>query len=225
MKACLVMIVRDDEDILAYTLQHYYMLGIKKMYIMNNIPTKAVQDILDLAEATYEDLMIERFYNSEPILIQEKEMKGLTDQALLDGYEWIIGSDADEILVLNKPLNSFLDGYELGTSLVFRWRHNVVDGYPMGNPYDYAIHKGFMDEIDSRWTKSIGRFTKYMGYTVGQHEIEACDNTVFITDDIGVYEHLPYRTKEQKKKKDRIWQKVFDKRFDGYIKKTDFFTE
>lgn len=191
------MIVRDDEDILPYTISHYYHLGIKKMYICNHMPTDSVQDILSNLEDKYKDLMIERFYENEPIMIQEVFMRTLTNQAMLDGYEWIIASDSDEILVLNKTLDQLFENYPIGTCLLFRWRHNkIIKEAKAISPYDRMESIKFMDEDNAGWVKSVGRFRHGMDYSAGQHTIIDADSYVYIPKEIGFYEHLPFRSEK-----------------------------
>jgi hypothetical protein len=221
MKPCLVTVVCPlDNDVIEDMLYHYLNIGIKDFYIMLHKPDLGLESIVkSFYYCTDYDVKVICKYNMTDEHIQEQSAMILVDTARQDGCDWIIPSDADEILILKKlkTIQEFLlDCDKSGScALRLRWRDIRSHKDTFENAFTkmkYARNE-YMDESNKNWMKVIGKFDDKMSYSIGYHIIYDADNQIYIDGDIAEYKHYPYRNLEQFKKKIRSRQKLQMKRF------------
>jgi hypothetical protein len=108
-----------DNDVIKNNIIYYYNLGLRDFYLMLHKPDKMLYEIVQsflyfLPEANFKTTV-----NLSDEHWHDKDCKVLSDMALSDGFKWIIGSDADELLVLKQHENiyDFIAEYDLLNSV------------------------------------------------------------------------------------------------------------
>lgn len=216
MNIALITVVNpQDNDIFPDMLLYYYNIGIRNYYIMLHKPDVILRNHVFLFETMY-DVSVKTFFNETDLHYHEKDCKILTDVALRDGMEWIIGSDADELLVLRNgiSLETFLKMYNFPYgSLHFKW----FEYRPLENMYKDAFKFMTNREKEPRQqTKSIGIFNDKMAYVPGLHYIENSPEVINVSPDIAYYAHFSDRNEKQYVDKMTLQAKNWNQRYGKY---------
>jgi hypothetical protein len=219
MNTALVSVVHpQDNDVFADMLRYYYNLGIKNYYIMLHKPDVILRNHIFLFETMY-DVKVETFFNEKDEHNHDEDVKILTNAALTDGMEWLIGSDADELLVLkqHKNIEEFLSQFDGFPSVVlhFKWidyrsDKDIYENAFINMPYRC---KEFMDVTDKGWIKSCGKFVHTMAYITGFHDIKGCENIFKINPEQAFYAHFPERNFKQYEQKTLLQRKNWLRRY------------
>jgi hypothetical protein len=216
MKTALICVVNpQDNDVIKPMLCYYYNMGIRNFYIMCHKPDEILKDIMvDLSVKFH--CNFKNFWNYNDEHYHEKDCKVLTDNALVDGMEWIIGSDADELLVIKNGMNleSFLNQYNFPYgSLHFKWfEYRIIE-----NVSEKAFANMRFREKDPRQqTKSIGIFNDKMAYVPGLHYIENSPEVINICPEQAFYAHFSDRNEKQYVDKMTLQAKNWNQRYGKY---------
>ena len=209
MKVCRTLKLRDDTDIVRNNIIYYYNIGIKDQFIMLHLPTPELLDIIKKVEKELPALNLRLLYwNKEGKGLNPIDgdyLKVLTDMAQSEGFNWIVGSDSDEFLILRKhnTIQELIKEYDNNEiiSLLFKW----VNYYLLeksDSPFYLSMTKrsNYMP-----WTKSIGKFNDKMYFVQGLHHIADKIHGQISTDlkqiridaSIAYYAHFPYRSEKQ----------------------------
>lgn len=219
MKVAHILKLRNDVDIVKHTFHYYHNIGITDFFVMLHLPSiellKILKDIIkELSDSNFRLLYHDR-EGAGLNPVNEDYLRVLTDTAQAQGFKWIIGSDADEFLILRKhdSIQEFIKQFNHynKVSLIFKW----ANYYPVNEALNnyYSIKKTehpFFDCLDHRaaympWTKSIGKFCKGMYYIQGLHhiadkiygQVSADLPGLNISPNLAYYAHFPYRSKSQ----------------------------
>lgn len=216
MKTALICVVNpQDNDIILQNLIYYYNLGINNFYLMLHKSDRILRDKIFVFETSF-DVSIQTFFNEKDEHWHDKDCKILTDACRSDGIEWIIGSDADELLILKNgiSLETFLKQYNFPYgSLHFQW----FEYKPLENIYDNAfINMKHRDKDPRQQTKSIGIFNSEMMYVPGLHYIANSPEVINVSPDIAFYAHFSDRNEDQYCSKMRLQAKNWNQRYGKY---------
>jgi glycosyltransferase involved in cell wall biosynthesis len=201
-----LMMFKDEEDIIGKCIDHWAKLGVDAFYLCNNGSTdnsafEVLQSQLrNCAQFTITHTIKEDFPQREMI-------NYLKELALKDGHQWLFPIDADEFLCLNATGFETLKGWIMD-------RNTTEDGYIYGQyPYKNIMPNG-VSWFEPEHKKCYGRFSPDWNISIGNHEIEGVKTTVW--DDGGAYlNHYQYRSYEQFKRKKLTFFKAFEKA--GYL--------
>jgi hypothetical protein len=245
IKVCRILKLRDDTDIIRNNLIYYYNIGIKDQFIMLHKPTEELKKILNTC---IKELPDANFYflhwdiegiGADPI--NEEYLRILTDKAQKCGFNWIVGSDSDEFLILkrHKTIQEFIAQYDDNEiiSLIFKWANYFLlrDNDECAPFYNNTVGPNFLS-----WTKSIGKFNKDMYFVQGLHhignyiygQVKPPLQVIDIEINDAFFAHFPYRSKKQFVQKNKVqaekfggWRKkeldndplYFDKLFDTFV--------
>jgi hypothetical protein len=209
-----------DNDVIKNNIIYYYNLGLRDFYLMLHKPDKMLYEIVQsflyfLPEANFKTTV-----NLSDEHWHDKDCKVLTDMALSDGFKWIIGSDADELLVLkqHKNIYDFIAEYDLLNSidLRFSWFEYRVTNREIYFP-ENAFTEMKMREPEARQqTKSIGKFNSKMSYVPGLHYIAGSKNVKVIDPSIAYYCHFSDRNENQYVEKMKMQAVNWNKRYGKY---------
>jgi hypothetical protein len=165
------------------------------------------------------DVEISINYNLTDEHYHETDVKKLVDLAHNDGCDWIIPSDADEILYIkyHKNIQEILQ--EFGSfdhiALRFRWRDFRSDKDVHFNAFKvmkYGCTK-YMDVDNVDLVKSCGKLNDSMSFVPGAHLIQGATNVINIPESIAEYRHYPERNLEQYEKKMMLQYKNWKSRY------------
>lgn len=208
-KACRILKLHSDEDIARDNIIYYYNLGCRTQYIMLQDYSNELIEILVKIQKEKPAINLN-------LLFADREGKGfnpcnedflkiLVDRAIKDGFNWIVGSDVDEFLVLKRhnTIEEFIEQYDNQevVSLIFDWVNYYID----------REDEKFYNRMQRRksgvmgWTKSIGKFDKSMYFVQGLHHIGNADNgtvekpleekRIDVKD--AFFAHYPFRSRTQ----------------------------
>lgn len=219
MNIALVSVIHpQDNDVIEKMLAYYYNLGIRNFYLMLHKPDKILNNLIFNFEVN-RDANIKTFFNEKDEHNHDEDVKVLTDACLKYNMNWIIGSDADELLVLKKhmTIQEFLHGYDnhLEIILHFKWIDYRSDKDVYENAFTNMQYrcKEFMDVTDKGWIKSSGKFDRNMNYITGFHDITGCQNIIDINPDQAFYAHFPERNFKQYEQKTLLQRKNWLRRY------------
>ena len=200
MKIAYICVVNpQDNDVILDNIIYYYNLGIKDFYIMLHKPDSELKGILYFQNnpKMCSEIDVRFFYNDKDEHYHEKDCKFLTNKAIADGFDWIIGTDADELLILkqHKTIQDFCSefAYNYG-SLHFNW----FEYRPVVDVYEKAfVNMKLREPIPRIQTKSVGKFNSQMSYVPGLHYIENSPEVITISPDVAFYAHFSDRNEKQ----------------------------
>lgn len=208
MKPALVTVVCPvDNDVIADMLLHYYRMGIRNFYLMLHKPDIELERKVDQFRIFSEvNTRVFTEYNLTDEHNHDQDAQVLINKATKEGCDWIIASDADEILILKKHLSiiEFLKEYDFDV-IRFKWVDMRGDDDCFKDAFTQMKYrcKEYMDVTDKNWLKSCGKFNADMRYLPGFHDIINVDDSkkVMIPGDVAEYRHYPERNFLQFRKK------------------------
>jgi len=193
-----LMMYRNEEDIIGQCIEHWAALGVDEFFLCNNLSTDnsheiAVSTLVKCGKQAYH---LEAY---EDVFPQRYIVNYLKTKALEAGHQWIFPIDADEFLCLNESffIKSLKD-FESCTT-----KHGYVCGQ-----YSYKnIMPNGVSWIEPHHKKVFGRLDPDWNISIGNHEIEGVGATL---PDYGAYlNHYQYRSYEQFKRKKITFFKAF----------------
>lgn len=185
MKPAVVMMARDEADIIVRCLNHWKKLGVNDFYICDNGSVDNTQLAL-IAFREWAKCNVRLSHESATDWPGRRVINALKDQAVDDGCDWIFPADADEFLDI--PFVS-----------VEEWIKSLECDKGWGElPYLNILPNG-----KKNWQrpqkKAFGVIDKSMTISMGNHLIEGVPPTINVLG--GHYQHYSIRTYEQFKRK------------------------
>jgi hypothetical protein len=202
MKLALCTNVRDDEDIMGHQLVYYHNLGIRNFYIMLHLPDIELEEVIVKAQVQLSDSKFTIFRYEKVDHYHENLVRVLTNRARVDGFDWMIVSDSDELLILkkHKTLEEFIASTNSDTmlyvSLLFKWYEYqpTKDLKPKENPF---IEFKYRNPEPRPETKCVGKLNDEMFFAAGGHYLCYAPHQLLIDPSIAYYVHFPTRNKKQ----------------------------
>lgn len=200
-----LMMFKDEEDIIGKCIDHWAKLGVDAFYLCNNGSTDdsmgcALHSInINKADYVFTHCIKTDFPQRQMINI----LKGM---AINDGHQWIFPIDADEFLCLTdryKSIGEFISDHNFFWEFEFAYgQYRYKNIMPNGVYWWEPEHKKVFGKLHPDWNISIGN-----------HEIESIRSEL---PDGGAYlNHYQYRSYEQFKRKKITFFKAFEKA--GYL--------
>lgn len=177
MKVAVVMMLRDEIDIIEKCLSHWQSVGVENFYICDN----GSVDGSDTIAKNYAAYFISDNRTNWP---GREIINTLKNKALSDGCDWVFPADADEFIT-TLDIHQWLESYNTS----FGWGEmKYLNILPSGYNYFQEPHRKVFGKLKPEWNISMGN-----------HIIEGVEPTI---DSNGVYyKHYSLRTYEQFKKK------------------------
>lgn len=199
-----LMMFKDEEDIIGKCIDHWAKLGVDAFYLCNNGSTdNSAFEVLqaqlrNCAQFTITHTIKEDFPQREMI----NKLKAM---AIKDGHQWLFPIDADEFLMLPPRY-----------TLIYEW---LIDSYYHTTDlfYSQLRYKNIMPNGVSWWEpehkKIFGRLNPDWNISIGNHEIEGIKPLFY--DSSAHLNYYQYRSYEQFKRKKLTFFKAFEKA--GYL--------
>jgi len=200
-----LMMFKDEEDILGQCISHWRHLGVDQFYLCDNGSTDRSVEIV---KAQVKEMNCSLFHCEYENFPQREMINKLKTMAIQDGHQWIFPIDADEFLNISDA--GFLTIKEWILSLSQYWTYG---GFNYGQ-YRYVnkMPNG-MAWIEPEHRKVFGKISPLWNISIGNHEIEGVTPTI---PDGGAYlNHYQYRSYGQFKRKKITFFKAFEKA--GYL--------
>ena len=105
LAACaLVLMVKDESDIISQNLQHHYQLGFRRFFVLDNASTDGTAERIAAFRTAHGDALV--FYAYDQIIGYYQQTKMSALQAFIESYlsheilrlDWIFFVDADEFI-------------------------------------------------------------------------------------------------------------------------------
>lgn len=112
MSVAAVMLVRDEADIIRFTLEHL-LRQVDHVYVAENLSKDATREIA----CSFDRVTV--IPDDELGYWQSKKTTALAMRALADGHEWVVPCDADEFWYANeRTVSSLLNGLSPDVQIV-----------------------------------------------------------------------------------------------------------
>lgn len=198
-----LMMFKDEEDIIGKCIDHWAKLGVDAFYLCNNGSTDdSAFEVLEAQLRNCAQFTITHTIKED--FPQREMINKLKAMAIKDGHQWLFPIDADEFLDL-KDTASFEIRHWLAHLPFKGWcygQYKYVNRMPNGVYWEEPEHKKVFGRLNPDWNISIGN-----------HVIEGVEPTI---PDGGAYlNHYQYRGYEQFKRKKITFFKAFEKA--GYL--------
>lgn len=209
MKIAVIMMVRDEADIIEPTLSLWDFAGVRDFYICDN---GSEDETVELIEAWHEEnahCNLSITNESATDWPGRRVINGLKNQAIEDGCDWIFPADADETPV-------FPEGMQISEWIKSL---NVESGWGE-MPYLNIMPDGQMNWQEPH-RKAFGVITKEMTISMGNHLVEETPATIKAHG--AYYRHYSMRSYPQFKKKIENYMKAFNQtKFQDHPHAVDF---
>jgi len=200
-----ICMVKDEEDIIQYILEHLLSEGLDQIIILDNLSTDGTRDILNDMSRQYKNILIKD--DPEIAYYQSAKMTALCHEVGSLGADWIVPFDADEFWyavdgsTLAEKLRSIEEPVVEATSF---------DHLPTENdPYDINPLKRIVYREKGHQVFPCVAFRYEPGLTLlqGNHSVIRSGNRDYSSFQL---RHFQYRNFEQFSKKLRNGKVAYD---------------
>lgn len=186
MKPAVILMFRNEADILPECLYHWHVLGVRNFYLIDN----GSDDESDMIVQWFESLSGSKVtykYTDRKDFPQAEFINRYKNKALADGCDWIFPADADEFLRIPEQYSTIQDYL------------NTVEPETFFVAYQIRYKDIFLKDSNlSKWhepqRKVFGKFPANWQISYGNH-IASTGNMIEL-DDIW-YDHYPIRSYKQ----------------------------
>ena len=199
-----LMMYRNEEDIIGQCIEHWAGLGVDHFYLCNNNSSDNSIGVA-MGALMRTGKQGTSIFSDEDNFPQRKIVNKLKTMAIKDGHQLLFPIDADEFLNLNgkfSDIREWLLDHPYGNKGYIHGEYRYKNIMPNGVSWWEPEHKKVFGLISPDWSISIGN-----------HEIEGV--TPYLND-YGVHlNHYQYRSYDQFKRKKLTFFKAFEKA--GYL--------
>jgi len=217
----MVMLVRNEQDILAQNIKFHLNLGVDFVYVINNNSTDGTQAILDGFEK--QGVLKHRFEPGEDYAQNKWMSVAIREARDRFGADWVIPCDADEFWWprcgdLKSAIRSVFRSSPTAVASIKCKRFNMLPDNPekINKPFSpahftwrvftpYPKPKSDKDllELDQPWIlyyvphKVVVKTDQFHAISMGNHNSKSFDDGSSVsTEEICIY-HYPIRSKQQ----------------------------
>ena len=200
-----LMMFKDEEDIIGKCIDHWAKLGVDAFYLCNNGSTdNSAFEVLDAQLRNCAQFTITHTIKED--FPQREMINKLKEMAIKDGHQWLFPIDADEFLTLNEVpaenITQWITKRQYDGSVYHCGQYRYKNIMPNGVSWWEPEHKKVYGCLHPDWNISIGN-----------HEIEGV--TASLHDNGAYLNHFQYRSYDQFKRKKLTFFKAFEKA--GYM--------
>lgn len=98
----LMLLIKDESDIISQNLEHHYHLGFRYFFVMDNSSTDGTADLIAVFRAKHSDALVICVYDPVVAFYQQEKMNALQifaqNYLVHDKPDWIFFVDADEFI-------------------------------------------------------------------------------------------------------------------------------
>lgn len=196
MKIAVVMMVRDEADILWKCLAHWRLIGVRDFYICDNGSVDQTPKLLKAFKAD-SSVNVTLFTDDRTDWPGREVINRMKDTAINDGCNFIFPADADEFLQIP------------GYSDVC----NMAESIGADSGWGELPYLNILPDKSSSWQrphkKAFGFIKKDQTISMGNHVIEGVEP--IIKDHFCYYKHYSLRSFEQFKQKMENYMTAFSK--------------
>jgi hypothetical protein len=208
--ACVVMMIKDEADIIGLNLRHLYRLGLRRFVILDNNSTDGTSIILHALRDELSDSELVIVDDATIRYTQSEKTTGLMRlaQSFWPDVNWILPIDADEILCAQDGLRTLQDvPRETDVVVLQKVNHYLANDlqHPAGYPENALTRMPRRTHLGSQPPKIALRPSEEATIMQGNHEIRLKSNRR-LTYGAGLsfglyYREFQFRNFEQFKRK------------------------
>jgi hypothetical protein len=199
MRPAVIMMYRDEADILPWSLEHWYRLGVRDFYLCDNLSTDGSAFICEQFKLRHFDSNVWNFEDDRNDWPGRDRINLMKTQAIIDGCDWIFPADADEFLQLGPSYYNLFMFLEQLSPDFCAYEIEYLNVYP--NHYY---------ETQKPQKKVFGRLNPDWIISMGNHLIENRQPDIIPSHClIACYFHYSIRNFEQFKRKMINWWTAF----------------
>jgi len=207
MKIAVVMMVRDEADIIVKCLQHWRELGVRDFYVCDNGSIDNTPLAL-LAFREWSRCNVKLSIDMRTDWPGREVINRLKDTAIADGCDFIFPADADEFL----QIDGYKSVYDMASELA-------------ASGWGELPYLNILPDGSSQWQrphkKAFGYILKGQTISMGNHIVEGVAPT--LTDHFCYYKHYSLRIYAQFKRKMENYMTAFAQTsFDDHHHSQDF---
>jgi len=182
--------VRDEQDIIGYTLLHLYSQGVDHIIVADNLSTDRTRIILENIQACHPLTIVD---DDEVGYFQARKMTALAHQAADMGADWVLPFDADELWYAEKgTIAEALDSCEADVVRATGWDHvATLRDAPDRDPYRRIRYRR---PIPQKLPKVAFRPHPTAQLHMGNHDV---DHPGVKVNGVLELRHFGYRSPEQ----------------------------
>lgn len=195
-----ISMVRDEQDIIGWTIEHLLAHGINRLIIADNLSADDTRAILDKhPEVTVVD-------DNDPAYLQGEKMTRLAQMAYREGADWVLPFDADELFYPpDGTIAEFLNDCPADIIETTVWDHvpTIADPGDDPNPFTRITMRRTNPQ---RMPKIVFRAHPDAELHMGNHDV----NRPGIRTGGLHGRHFGYRTFDQLKRKVRNGRQAYE---------------
>lgn len=197
IRPAVIMMVRDEADIIEQAINAWEELGVSDFYICDNGSADNTLNVIDRwMEWHLEHVCMNISHDTATDWPGRRVINQLKNKAIDDGCNWIFPADADEFLGIPEGLN--LDDWIKSLNTESGWGEiPYLNIMPDGKKNWQEPHR-----------KAFGVITKEMTISMGNHLVEETPATIKAHG--AYYRHYSMRSYPQFKKKMENYMKAFN---------------
>lgn len=195
-----IAMVKDEADIIGYTVQHLIQEGVSRFIIADNQSSDQTRAVLDtFRKVTVVD-------DDDPAYYQDRKMSALAEQAYEAGADWVLPFDADELWYSpHGRIADVLGGCkQFGVIKAWGYDHIPRRRSRNLNPWiAFPCRRAFTQQLP----KVAFRAEPGVHLHFGNHDV---DHGGRRADTVLAYRHLQYRSFDQMRRKLRNGKAAYD---------------
>lgn len=209
MSTCAVMLVKDEADIAAFTVEHL-LTQVDHVYVADNMSTDGTWDILKELDEQHPEMTLQ-----EDHVVgywQSDKTTALAQRALEDGHQWVVPCDADEYWYApdRRPISEWLKGVtpdvQIVTAVIFNHLPTVRDPALSDVPNPFS-RIGYRQREHQALPKVACRLRPDLIIKAGNHDATTSGTGMRI--DGLVIRHYSWRNEDQYVRKIRNGQEAY----------------
>lgn len=198
MKPAVIMMYRDEADILLHSLGHWYGLGVRDFYLCDNLSVDCSPAICAKFKAEHPAARVWLFEDDRNDWPGRDRINTLKRQAIIDGCDWIFPADADEFLHLQDKFYALFDFLQsLNNDKHCSYEVKYLNILPSGNTDWQEPQRKVFGRFKMDWTISMGNHLLENANSIELHPVQC------------YYRHYSIRAFDQFKVKMINWWTAF----------------
>lgn len=207
-----ICMVKDEDDMIYYSLAGNYRQGIRRFVVINNLSTDGTPEEVRRFRNDYPEALVYLLEDADPVFQKYKKISAAAEFAhSLWKAKWILPFDTDEVLFsYNQSLYTILQQLDSKHQCIglARRNHVIMPFYDESesNPLKRMTYRKKQDHCENDgYSKIFVRWKPGMTIGQGHHRVSFKDQTIPVTvlgKDYGlVLREYQFRSKEQTRKK------------------------
>ena len=121
-------LARQEEKYFKEWIEHHLRIGIEHVFIYDNNDEEGLEEFLKSVLSEQDFNKVEVIPWREPMAFQQFSALEDCVEKNKNSVKWLLSIDLDEFLIIEKPMNEFLDEFSYASQVFFSWESIGADG-------------------------------------------------------------------------------------------------